>query len=68
MLTFQLDFVYETYLMNLMLLNLETHLKKNVHDFSIDCNAIDKSDISKADKYLMVLNLHKYPMVKNNIK
>ena len=34
-------------------------LKGNVYDFSVDYNAIDKSDI---------LNIHKHLMVKNNIK
>ena len=33
-------------------------MKGNVYDFSVDYNAIDKSDI---------LNIHKYLMVKNNI-
>ena len=37
----------------------EVSLKGNVYDFSVDYNAIDKSDI---------LNIHKYLMVKNNIK
>ena len=37
----------------------EVSLKGNVYDFSIDYNAIDKSDI---------LNIHKYLLVKNNIK
>ena len=37
----------------------EVFLKGNLYDFSIDYNAIDKSDI---------LNVHKYLMVKNNIK
>ena len=34
-------------------------LKGNVYDFTVNDNAIDKSDI---------LNIHKYLMVKNNIK
>ena len=34
-------------------------LKGNVYNFSIECNAIDGSDI---------LNIHKYLMVKNNLK
>ena len=34
-------------------------LKGNVYDFSVDCNAINKSDI---------LNTHKYLMVKNYIE
>ena len=37
----------------------EVSLKRNVYDFSVDYNAIDKSDI---------LNIHNYLMVKNNIK
>ena len=37
----------------------EVYLKGNVFNFSVDYNAIDKSDI---------LNIHKYLMVKNNIK
>ena len=37
----------------------EVYLKGNVCDFSINYYAIDKSDI---------LNIHKYLMVKNNIK
>ena len=37
----------------------EVSLKGNVYDFSIDYNAVDKSDI---------LNIHKYLFVKNNIK
>ena len=37
----------------------EISLNGNVHDFSVDYNSIDKSDI---------LNIHKYLMTKNNIK
>ena len=37
----------------------EVSLNGNVHDFSVDYNSIDKSDI---------LNIHKYLMTKNNIK
>ena len=37
----------------------EVSLKENVYDFSVYYNAIDKSDI---------LNIHKYLMVKINIK
>ena len=37
----------------------EVYLKGNVFNFSVDYNAIDKSDI---------LNIHKYLMVKNNIQ
>ena len=34
-------------------------LNENVYDFSVNYNSIDKFDI---------LNIHKYPMTKNNIK
>ena len=37
----------------------EVTLKGNVFDFSVDYNAIDKSDI---------LNIHKYLIINNNIK
>ena len=37
----------------------EVSLNGNAYDFSVDYNAIDKSDI---------LHIHKYLMVKNNIK
>ena len=37
----------------------EVSFKGNVYDFSVDYNAIDKSDI---------LNIHKYLLVRNNIK
>ena len=37
----------------------EVSLKGNVHDFSVDYNSIDKSDI---------LNIRKYLMTKSNIK
>ena len=37
----------------------EVSLKENVYDFSVDHNAIDKSDI---------LSIHKYLLVSNNIK
>ena len=36
----------------------ELSLKGNVYDFSVDYDAIDKSNI---------LNIHKYLMIKNNI-
>ena len=49
-----LNFVSEVYLMDLVL-----SLNRNVYDFSVDYNSIDKSDI---------LNIHKYLMTKNNIK
>ena len=43
-----------------MLLSLEKYvLKKNVYDFSVNYNCVDKSDI---------LNIHKYLMTKHNIK
>ena len=37
----------------------EVSLNKNVYDFSVDHNSIYKSDI---------LNIHKYLMIKSNIK
>ena len=37
----------------------EVSLNENVHDFSVEYNSIDKSDI---------LNIHKYLMPKNNTK
>ena len=37
----------------------EVSLKVNVYDFSVDYYPIDKSDI---------LNMHKYLMIRNNIK
>ena len=37
----------------------EVSLNRNVYDFSVDYNSIDKSD---------VLNIHKCLMTKNNIK
>ena len=43
--TFQLNFVEEADLKNLLLLNLEVYFIVNVYDFSFDCNPIDKSDI-----------------------
>ena len=49
-----LSFVSEVYLMDLVL-----SLNRNVYDFSVDYNSIDKSDI---------LNIQKYLMTKNNIK
>ena len=62
MLIFQLNFVLEVFLMDLVLLSLESRevsLNGNVYDFSVDCNSIDRSDIQ---------NIHKYLMTKNNIK
>ena len=37
----------------------EVSLNESVHNFSVDYNSIDRSDIS---------NIHKYLMTKNNIK
>ena len=37
----------------------EVSLNRNVHDFSVDFNSIDKSDL---------LNIHKYLTTNNNIK
>ena len=37
----------------------EVFLSGNAHDFSVNCNSVDKSDI---------LKIHKYLMTKNNIK
>ena len=57
---FQHGFVWEIYLIDFMLLNLEKNLwEEKSKDFSVDYSAIDKSDI---------LDIHKYLMVKNNIK
>ena len=53
MLTFQLCFVSEIFLMDLM--HLEVSLNGNVHDFSVDYNSIGKSDI---------INIHKFSLVK----
>ena len=58
MLTFQLNFVAEVFLMDLVLLSLVS-LNGNIYDFSVDYNSIDKSDI---------LNIHKYLLNKNNKK
>ena len=57
--TFQLSFVLEAYLINLtMLKQKKYHLKESLFDFSVDYDAIDKSDM---------LNVHKYLMAKSNI-
>ena len=46
--------------MDLVLLSLERYLlNRNVYDLSVDYNSLGKSDI---------LNIHKFPMTKNNIK
>ena len=58
LLTFQLSFVSEVFLMDLVLLSLEK-LRENVYDFSFDYSSIDKSD---------KLNIHKSLMTKNNIR
>ena len=45
-LTFQLNFVSEVYLMDLVLLSLEKYiLNRNVYDFSVDYNSNDQSEI-----------------------
>ena len=60
MLTFQLNFVLEVFLMDLVLLSLEKYLWMEMFmKFSVDYNSVDTSDI---------LNIHKYLMTKNNIK
>ena len=66
MLTFQLNFALQVYLIDLVISNgfsatesREVLLNGNAYDFSVDCNSIDKSDI---------LNIRKYLMTKNNIK
>ena len=47
------------HLTDFMLLSPDKYLwEENVYDFSVDYNAIDKSDI---------LGIHKHLMVKNNI-
>ena len=55
MLTFHLNFVQETYLHDYPD-SEEVSLKGNVYNFSVDYDAINKSD---------VLNIHKYLMTKN---
>ena len=64
--TFQLKFALESYLINLtsqkVYQNVEFKeglFKENVYYFSVDCVAIDISEIS---------NIHKYLMIKNNMK
>ena len=55
MTTFQLNFVQEAYLMDLLLLRFENYLMiKYLYDFSVEYNAVDKSDILNIHKYLMV--------------
>ena len=58
MLTFQINFVSEAYLMDLVLLSLENYLEME-KCMTVDYNSIDKSDI---------LNIHLYLMNKNKIK
>ena len=58
-LTFQLSFVWEVFVMDLVLVSREVSLNGNMHNFSVDYNSIDRSDI---------LNIHKYLMNKNNKK
>ena len=45
--------------MDLVLESREVFLNGNLYDFSVDCNSVDKSDIS---------NIYKYLMNKNDIK
>ena len=52
---FQLNFVLEEYPINL-LESRKVYLKWNGYDFSVDYDAIDKSDILNIDKYLIVKN------------
>ena len=52
---FQLNFVLEEYPINL-LESRKVYLKLNGYDFSVDYDAIDKSDILNIDKYLIVKN------------
>ena len=54
------NFFWELYLKNLIKNeSKEVSFKWNVYDLSVNYGSIDKSDI---------LNIHKYLMVKNNIK
>ena len=61
MLTFQLNFVSEEYLMDLVISNesRQISVNRNVCKFSFDYNSIDKFNI---------LNIHKYLMLLSNIK
>ena len=47
MLTFQLSFVFEVFLTDLVLLSIDKYLylNGNVYDFPVDYNSIDTSDI-----------------------
>ena len=55
MLTFQLNSILEACLVDLNE-SIEQSLKETVCDFSVDYNAIEKSDILNIQKYLMVNN------------
>ena len=58
-LAFHLNFVLEAYLIKFDYVDSEeVSFKGHVCDFSVDYDAIDKSNI---------LNIHKYLMIKNNI-
>ena len=61
MLTFQLNFVSEEYLMDLVISNesRQISVNGNVCKFSFDYNSVDKFNI---------LNIHKYLMLLSNIK
>lgn len=56
---FHFGFAQEAYLINLICQVRRNILKENFYDFSIDCDAIDKSKI---------LNILKYIMIKDNLK
>ena len=59
MLTFQQNFFWEVFLMDLVLVSLEKYGNGSVYDFSVNYNSYDKSDM---------LNIYKYLMNKNNMK
>ena len=69
MLTFQLNFISEAYLIDFCFGSIsnrfsatetrEIILNENVYDFSVDYNSLDNSEI---------LSVHEYLMIKNNIK
>ena len=42
------------------IMSREVSLNRNMYDFSVDCNSIDKSDILNIHKYLMKRNIIKY--------
>ena len=56
MLNFQQKFVWEVFLMDLMLVSLEKYGSGNVYDFTVSFNSYDKSDMLKIYKYLMNKN------------